>query len=352
MVLILPLLEVLLRGIAKSTEINFNGEGWTRSTLNGNKFDYRNLEWGKTYKFKLRSTSNGDKLAETQEYSFKIEDLIVPVAPSNVKCSVYKNNVDIDFTRNSGVKTMIDCFWIDGQTTFDKETVSGTRFSFADLPWGKTYQFRLRSVGNDGSVADTEIISFVIPEEIIPVAPSNVKISVFKNNVDIDFTAGVGIKTEIDCYWLNGEGTWDNQTVSGKRFSYSNLPWGTTFKFKLRCVGNSGLIAETEEFTFSTVPNYKPTVPQIVSRVVDGNKLVVTFKPGANCRTRFKLWSDEGVNGAFPPVEKYTATTEESKTVVDSLYWRLHYYFTIQDESPSGEVAVSQVYDFWTSSEH
>lgn len=425
-----------VRGTGKTTEIDFNDTGWIRSTVSGTKFDYRDLEWGKTYRYRLRSTSNSDKVAETGYRTFKIEDLIVPVAPTNVKISQFKNNVDIDFTKNSGVKTEIDAFWINGKETWDVTTVSGKRFSFANLPWGATYEFKLRSVGNDGSVSETQVYSFTIEKEIIPtvptnikpviyknnvditfdrgiaktteidfdgtgwvrstvsgvkfdykdlewgktykyrlrstsngekvaetgymtfkiedliipIAPSNVKTTVFKNNVDITFDSGVGIKTEIDAFWVDGEGTWDSQTISGTKFSYTNLPWGTTYYFKLRCVGNSGLIDETEVYSFEVVPNYTPTAPEVISQVINGNVLTLKVNPGANSRTRFKLWAEESSFGTFAPVEKYFLTG--NAIVVDSLPWRLHYFYTLQDESPSGEIAVSQTFEFWTSAPH
>lgn len=316
-----------------------NGEGTLDEYTTGGGFYLEGLPWGLEGQFKLITRSNAGVDIATEVYSFKIEDEIIPTLPTNVLISIVKNNAQVTFTKGAGVKTLIDKYWVDGQGTFDEFTANDGAFYFDALAWGTTYQFKLRTLGNTGLTVDSEVYSFTIEDEIIPTAPTNVTVTVFKNNAEIHFTKGAGVRTLLDKYWVDGQGTFDEYTVNDNVFYLSDLAWGTHYEFALRSLGNSGLTDDTQKFSFDIEKAIGPKLPTSVSVTVDGNTAAIVMAGQEGIRFEIaKSW-----DGGLATFDEYTTG---NGYYYDGLAWGTHHEFIIRAVSNTGATLSSEIYSF------
>lgn len=256
--------------------------------------------------------------------------------PSNVNIEVNSTSVKITFDKEAEVYvTQLDAYWIDGQGTYDMQT-QGNSFNIDGLSLGTEYKFKLRVLSQDGNMLESEEYTFTTPERIIPTAPSNINVVIdetVKNNVTITFEKGDGVKTEIDAYWIDGQGTWDRYTTD-EGFVFTNLQWGTVHKFKLRSVSNDGVtFAESEEVTFEIEPNVieiPPTPPTNINVDVEIsafdnqpiNRVAITFEKGEGLYTEIYAYFDG--TGAW------SGRTQGNLIVFDNLPFGAEYKFKLR----------------------
>lgn len=324
---------------AMRTEIDrfwVNGEETYDDYTTGNSFYYNNLEWGKTYQFKLRSFYPTGEIAETDVISFTIESAIVPTPASNVVVSVEKNVVQINFTKGAGVRTYIIKSWDE-----KPDYTTGNGFYLENLPWGLNGEFVLVSESNTGETAESDTYTFKIEDEIIPTAPSNVVVSTYKNNAEIRFTKGAGIKTLLDKFWVNGEGTFDEYTRTDTVFYLDNLDWGKTYEFRLRTEGNTGLVADTEVISFAIEDEIIPTVATNIKASLFKNNAEISFIKGNADRTYLGVRKAGESDFDF---SRYTKT--DSVFYLNDLEWGSHYEYVLRSMGNSGKYVDTAIQSF------
>lgn len=330
------------KGVGVRTYIDkfwVDGEGTLDEYTTGNGFYLEDLPWGLEGKFKLVTRSNTGEEVSSSVYSFKIEDEIIPTAPTNVKITVFKNSAEVRFTKGTGLRTYIDKFWVNGEGTFDEYTATDRVFFLDDLEWGKTYNLVLRSTGNTGLFADTQVFTFKVEDAIIPTIPSNIKTVVFKNNAEIRFTKGNGVKTLLDKVWVNGKGTFDEYTVNDNIFYINDLEWGKHYEYVLRTEGNTGLVADTGVLSFDIEKAIGPTLPTSVACTVDLNTVVIKMVGHEGIRVEIaKSW-----DGGLEQFEEYTTG---NAYFYDNLPWGTHFEFKLRVVSNTDATLTSSIYSF------
>lgn len=330
------------KGVGVRTYIDkfwVNGEGTEDDYTTSNGFYLENLPWGLEGQFKLITRSNTGAEVSSDIYSFKIEDEIIPTAPSNVTVTVTKNSAEIRFVKGAGIITRLDEFWVNGQGTFDLYTRTDSAFFLENLEWGKEHQFVLRSEGNSGLVADTEIFTFKTDDEIIPVAPVVTQVVKFKNNAEIHFDKGNAVRTLIDKFWVNGQGTFDDYTYNDGVFYLEGLDWGGHYEYVLRNEGNSGKVADTAVLSFDIDAAIGPVLPTTVNANVDLNTVAIIFSGQEGIRTEIAKSWDGGL-------DSFVEYTSGQSFYYDNLAWGSHNEFKLRVVSNTGAVLVSDVYSF------
>lgn len=257
--------------------------------------------------------------------------------PSNVNIAINQTSVQIKFDKSAEVvATSIDAYWINGQGTYDNET-GGTSFTYDGLTLGTIYKFKLKVRSADGSTLESGEYSFSTPTVITPTVPTNIVATIdstIKNKVTISFKKGQGIRTEIDAYWVNGQGTYDQYTVD-ESFIFENLQWGTQYKFKLRSASNDGVTyATSEEVIFNIETenvSIPPTPPTNISAtanifVVDNeakNTVTIAFTEGEGLRTEIDAYWLNGMG-------TYDSSTTDGKFVFNNLPFGAEYKYKLR----------------------
>lgn len=309
----------------------------------GEAFHFENLAFNTTYSYVLRTLSNTGESVSTEVSSFSIDPVIVATPPTNIEVIIdeaKRNSVMIRFTKGQCIRTEIEKLWIkDKPQEFDEYTL-GQVFYYNDLKFGERYEFILRSVGTLGDVATTEMISFNIENEMVPTAPSDVNVKVFKNNAEITFKKWNAVKTFIDKTWIGEPNSYDEYTT-GEIFYANNLEYGRNYTFRLKSVGNTGLTAESNLYTISVPVHHELTPPTNITVELEKDKAYIKFIKGNGVSTKLdKFWVDgEG-------------TWEEESTdngfVLYELSYNTEYKFVLGTVGANGDIIKSDVITFST----
>ena len=290
-----------------------SGEGWQSIVdsspnsspigVNATSYTVPNLANGTEYTFQVRAVNdNGD--GETSD-PIDLTPATRPDAPTNLRATAGDTQVDLvweasvsdggsevtkhQYQQSEGSNSFGG--WEDIINSGANDTIANaTTFTVGSLINGRTYNFRVRAVNDEGE-SEASNPEGAIPEvaATAPSVPQNFEAQRGNGQVTLVWEAssdsGNRLITSHEYQKRSVPGSWSSwepipdSGSSGNhalRFIVSNLTNGTRYRFKIRAVNEAGLTSSATE-PEEVKPAAKPTVPTSLTATLEGTQVVLNW---------------------------------------------------------------------------
>jgi hypothetical protein len=238
-------------------------------------------------------------------------------------------------------------------TTEDLTMVTNHIVYLTGLTRSTTYHFRVKSVDALNRQGRSGDYTFTTPDLTAPVISDVTATDITATGATITWTTDEAATSQVE-YGLTAPGyssttTEDTTLVTSHSVTLTDLTSGTTYHYKVksRDTDGSGLWAESEDYTFTTLDITAPVISQVSATGITQTSATITWTTDEAATSQVEY----GLSDQYGSATTLDATTVTSHSVnLTGLTAGTTYHYRVKSQDASTNEAISADYTFTTSS--
>lgn len=219
------------------------------------------------------------------------------------------------------------------------EVKDATSYTFNNLGYAKSYNFKVEAVDEAGNVLKYKEVSGVIKDTVIPqIGNPALSLTLVDNSVTVkwaaasdNYTTASKIRYQITCYTESGN-VYSSKSVTGQTSqTFTNLVYGSTYRFKVTAFDEADNSINYTEQTKKIVDTKGPTLSN-TALTLEAKNNTVTVKwtaasDNATVASKIRYMVSRTENGVWQPEKPVTGSTSYPFT---GLTYNKNYTFQVR----------------------